>query len=426
MIADILIKNASELVTAQGATGGPKTRDGLQNLGIIRNGAVATKGAEIIAVGKTDEVLASIKLARTTIDAADKTVLPGFVDCHTHLVFAGSREDEFIQKIEGKSYLEIMQRNGGIHSTVEKTREALASPQGLMRRARALLDKMLAFGTTTVEIKTGYGLSTESELGLLKIIASLNDTHPVEIVPTFLGAHAFPKEHKERKADYIQLVLGMLEQVKADGLAEYCDVFVEVGAFSPAEARTILEQARKQGLKLKLHAGEFNDIGGAELGAELGATSIDHLDYISQRGIELMAENKTMGVLLPGVPFHLMTNKYAPARTLINAGVPIALATDFNPGSCPTLSMQMIIALACRQLKMTPAEAINAATINAAYALDRGDRIGSIETGKKADIIVLDIPNHQQLPYWFGVNLVTQVVKSGVVIRGEIVRTSCG
>ena len=258
-------------------------------------------------------------------------------------------------------------------------------------------------------------MSTESELGLLKIIARLKESQPVDIVPTFLGAHAFPKEYRERKADYIQLILGMLARVKNEGVAEYCDVFVEVGAFSPSEARTILEEAMKQGLKLKLHAGEFNDIGGAELGAELGAASIDHLDCISERGMELMAEKKTIGVLLPGVPFHLMTNKYAPARRLIEAGVPVALATDFNPGSCPTFSMQMIIALACRQLKMTPAEAINAATINGAYALDRGAQVGSIEVGKKADIIVLDIPRHQQLPYWFGLNLVATVVKNGVI-----------
>jgi imidazolonepropionase len=415
MIADILVKNASELVTARGAGGNPKTKQDMEDLGIIRNGALAIEGREIVAVGETDEILATVRRARTVIDATGKVVLPGFVDCHTHLVFGGSREDEFIQKIEGRSYLEIMQRNGGIFSTVEKTRQELTSPRTLMNRAQAFLGKMLAFGTTTAEIKTGYGLSTESELGLLKLIAGLQESQPVDIVPTFLGAHAFPKEYENRKTDYIQLVLGMLERVEAEGLAEYCDVFVEVGAFSPSEARTILEEAKKQGLKLKLHAGQFNNIGGAELGAELGATSIDHLDYISERGMEVMVEKKTVGVLLPGVPFHLMTNTYAPARKLIQAGVPIALATDFNPGSCPTLSMQMIIALACRQLKMTPAEAINAATINAAYALGRGDKIGSIEVGKNADIIVLDIPRHQQLPYWFGINLVTKVIKNGVI-----------
>ncbi len=415
MIADILIKNASELVTARGAKGSPKTKEGMADLGIIRNGALAIDGEEIVAVGETDEVLATVRRAGTVIDATDRIVLPGFVDCHTHLVFGGSREDEFIQKIEGRSYLDIMQRNGGILSTVEKTRQALASPGALMNRARAFLGKMLIYGTTTAEIKTGYGLSTESELGLLRIIARLKESQTVDIVSTFLGAHVFPKEYKNREAGYIQLVLGMLERVKAEGLAEYCDVFVEVGAFSPTEARTILEQANKQGLKLKLHAGEFNDMGGAELGVELGAASIDHLDHISERGMELMAEKKTIGVLLPGVPFHLMTNRYAPARKLIEAGVPIALATDFNPGSCPTLSMQMIIALACRQMKLTPAEAINAATINAAHALDRGDKVGSIEVGKRADIIILDIPNHQQLPYWFGVNLVAEVVKNGAI-----------
>jgi imidazolonepropionase len=417
MIADILIKNASELVTARGARCGPKTKESMGDLGIIRDGAVVITGKEIVTVGETDKVVATVKQATTVIDATGKVVLPGFVDCHTHLVFAGSREDEFVQKIEGGSYLEIMQSGGGILSTVKKTREALASPQALANRAQAFLGKMLAHGTTTVEIKTGYGLSIESELGLLKIIIGLKRSQPIDIVPTFLGAHAFPEEYKGRKEDYIQLLLDMLERVKTEGLAEYCDVFVEAEAFSPLEAKTILEQAKKQGLKLKLHAGEFNDVGGVELGAELGVTSIDHVDHISERGMKLMAEKKTIGVLLPGVPFQLMTDHYAPARKLIEAGVPIALATDFNPGSCPTLSMQMIIALACRHLKMTPAEAINAATINAAYALDRGDKIGSIEAGKQADVIVLDIPRHQQLPYWFGVNLVTRVIKNGAVIE---------
>ena len=416
MTADVLIKNAAELVTVRAAQGSPNTKEGMEALGIIRNGALAIAGGEIIAVGETDEISAKIGRADTIINAGNRVVLPGFVDCHTHLVFGGSREDEFMQKIEGRSYLEIMQGNGGIFSTVDRTREALACPGTLIDRARMFLAKMLAFGTTTAEIKTGYGLSGESELGLLEIIAGLKKSQPVEVVSTFLAAHAFPKEYEERKGDYIGLVLGLLEQVKTGGLAEYCDVFVEVGAFSPSQARKILEQAKKQGLKLKLHAGEFNDIGGVELGAELGAVSIDHLAYISERGMQLMAEKKTIGVLLPGVPFHLMTNKYAPARKLIEAGVPIALATDFNPGSCPTLSMQMIIALACRQLKMTPAEAINAATINAAHALDRGDKVGSIEVGKTADLIILDIPNHKQLPYWFGTNLVARVIKNGVVV----------
>ena len=417
MTAQVLIKNASELVTVRSAKGGPKTGTEMEDLGVIRNGAVAIEGKEIIAVGGTDEISARFGRAETVIDARNKVVLPGFVDCHTHLVFGGSREDEFVQKIKGRSYLEIMQGDGGILSTVEKTREALAWPGALLERAQVFLDRMLTFGTTTAEIKTGYGLSEESELAMLKIIARLKDSQPVDVVATFLGAHALPKEHQHKRDDYVQLVLGMLERVKTEGLAEYCDVFVEEGAFSPSETRTILEKAKEYGLRLKLHAGEFNDIGGVELGVELGAVSIDHLEHISERGMELMAGKKTIGVLLPGVPFHLMTARYAPARKLIAAGVPIALASDFNPGSCPTLSMQMIIALACRQMKMTPAEAISAATINAAYALDRGNEVGSIEVGKKADIIILDIPNHQQLPYWFGINLVERVIKNGVIVR---------
>lgn len=417
MTATILIKNASELVTVRSARGGPKTRAGMEDLCIIQNGALAIEGKTIVAVGETEEVSARIGRAETVIDASSKVVLPGFVDCHTHLVFGGSREDEFIQKIKGRSYLEIMRSNGGILSTVEKTRKGLTRPGTLMARAKTFLGQMLAFGTTTAEIKTGYGLSQESELALLQIIAELKQSQPVDIVSTFLGAHALPNEYQNKRDDYVHIVLGMLERIGAESLAEYCDVFVEVGAFSTSEARKILEHARDHGLKLKLHASEFSDIGGVELGVEMGAVSIDHLDVISDRGMRLMAEKKTIGVLLPGVPFHLMTSRYAPARELIEAGVPIALATDFNPGSCPTLSMQMIIALACRQLKMTPAEAISAATINAAYAVGRGNEVGSIEVGKKADIVILNIPNHRQLPYWFGMNLASRVIKGGAVVK---------
>jgi imidazolonepropionase len=415
--AQVLIKNASELVTVRGARGGPRTGPEMDDLGIIENGAVAVEGQEIVAVGETGEISTRFTRAETVIDAADRVVLPGFVDCHTHLVFGGSREDEFIHKIKGRSYLEILEGDGGILSTVEKTRQALACPETLAARAQVFLSRMLAFGTTTVEAKTGYGLSEESEIGMLRIIAGLKDSQPVDIVATFLGAHALPGEYRQKRGEYVQLVVRMLDRVRAEGLAEYCDVFVEEGAFSSSEARTILERAREYGLKLKLHAGEFSDVGGVELGVELGAVSIDHLEHISQRGMALMAERRTVGVLLPGVPFHLMTGRYAPARELIAAGAPVALATDFNPGSCPTLSMPMIIALACRQMKMTPAEAITAATINAAHALDRAGEVGSIEVGKKADLIILDVPNHRQLPYWFGMNPVETVVKNGVVVK---------
>ena len=417
MTAQVLIKNASELVTVRGPAGGPRTGTGMADLGVITHGAVAIEAGRIVAVGRTDEISATFTRAETVIDATNRVVMPGFVDCHTHLVFGGSREDEFVQKIEGRSYLDILQSNGGILSTVEKTRAALARPETLLERAQVFLDRMLACGTTTVEAKTGYGLSQESELAMLQIMAGLKGSQPVDIVSTFLGAHALPRDYQDRRHEYIKLVLDMLPRVKAEGLAEYCDAFVEEGAFSSAEARTVLEQARKQGLKLKLHAGEFSDIGGVEMGVELGVTSIDHLEHISETGMAMMAGAKTIAVLLPGVPFHLMTNRYAPARDLIAAGVPVALATDFNPGSCPTLSMQMIIALACRQLKMTPAEAVTASTINSAYALDRGDQIGSIEVGKQADLIILGIPNHRQLPYWFGMNLVETVIKAGIIVK---------
>jgi imidazolonepropionase len=417
MTAQLLIKNASELVTVRGSGGSPRIGAQMADLGVITHGAVAVEDGRIIAVGPSDEISAMFPRPKTVIDATNRVVMPGFVDCHTHLVFGGSREDEFLQKIEGRSYLEILHGNGGILNTVEKTRAALARPETLLERAQAFLDRMLASGTTTVEAKTGYGLSQESELAMLGIMASLKGSQPVDIVSTFLGAHALPREYQSRSEDYIKLVLDMLPLVKAEGLAEYCDAFVEQGAFSSAQARTVLERAQKHGLKLKLHAGEFSDIGGVEMGVELGVTSIDHLEHISETGMAMMAGAKTVAVLLPGVPFHLMTNRYAPARDLIAAGVPVALATDFNPGSCPTLSMQMIIALACRQLKMTPAEAISASTINAAYALDRGDQIGSIEPGKQADLIILGIPNHRQLPYWFGMNLVHQVIKAGILVK---------
>lgn len=402
---DILIKNASELVTCKSA--GPKTGHNLDELGIIKQGSLAMKDGKIIALGNVEEP------AKEVIDASNKVVMPGFIDCHTHSVFAGSRENEFVQKIEGKSYLEILQEGGGIFNTVAEIRKA--SAESLVKEATARLDKFLEYGTTTVEIKSGYGLSTLNELKILLVIWRLKEEHPVSVISTFLGAHACPSGVS--REIYIKEVLEMIREFSSQRFIEYCDVFLEKDAFTLKEAEKILRKARSCGLKLKLHAGQFNDLGGSELGARMGVSSIDHLDYISEKGMRLMARKKIIGVLLPGVPFHLMTGHYAPARKLVETGVPIALATDFNPGSCPTFSMQMIIALACRYMKLTPAEAINAATINAAYALDRGDTIGSLEVGKKADVIILDIPTHRQLPYWFGMNLVGKIIKNGKIVR---------
>lgn len=413
MIMDLIIKNAEELITISDFKGRPKIRGEMQDLGIIRNGGVVIKDGRIITFGPS--VFTERFEAKEVLDAKGKVVLPGFIDCHTHLVFAGSREKEFNQKVNGLAYLEILERGGGIFNTVEKTRKASAVEliAGTLKKIKMASD----YGTTTMEAKSGYGLEFLSELATLKIVKSLRCHELMDLVPTFLGAHAVPPEFKGNKKGYIQDVLGMLEKIQGEDLAEYCDVFVEKGAFNLKEAKKVLTKAKELGFKIKLHAGEFNDIGGAELGAEIGAVSIDHLDYISEKGIRLMAEKGIIGVLLPGVPFHLMSKHYAPARKLIEAGVPVALATDFNPGSCPTLSMQMIIALACRQMKLTPAEAINAATLNAAYAIGRADEIGSIKAGKKADIIVLNIPDHQQLPYWFGMNLAERVIKNGKIVK---------
>jgi len=406
-VLDIIIKNASELVTCRSR--GPKTGRDLDVLDIVAGGDLAVKGGKIVGIGSVSGT------ARKVIDASGKTVMPGFVDCHTHLVFAGSREEEFALKIQGADYLEILRQGGGILNTVRSTRDA--SFAELMSAAQSRIRVASDYGTTTIEGKSGYGLDLANEMKMLMVVGNLRTDRRVELVSTFLGAHAFPPEFDQNRGAYIDEILRALDELQKQPLAEYCDVFVEKGAFAVEEARRILERAEDSGLKTKLHAGEFSDTGGVELGVDMGVTSIDHLDYISEEGMRLMAERKTIGVLLPGVPFHLMTGHYAPARSMIEAGVPIALATDFNPGSCPTLSMQMIIALACRYMRLTAAEAINAATINAAHAVDRGDRIGSLEVGKQADIIILDIPDHRQLPYWFGMNLAERVIKNGRLVR---------
>lgn len=402
--ADIIIKNANELITLKGLNK-PRIKKEMSYLSILKNGSIAIKDGFIVKIGKNLNYNAV-----TTIDAKGKTVMPGFVDPHTHLVFAGSREFELDWKLQGLTYLEILEREGGIKFTVNETRKAKQAD--LLKQSHIRLDNMLQYGTTTCEAKSGYGLNIETELKILKTIKKLNDTHPIDIIPTFLGAHVVPKKYKTE--EYVRIVINeMIPKIK--GYAKYCDVFCEKGVFTPKQSRSILKSGKKHGLIPKIHADEIVDTGGAALSAEVGAISADHLLMSNIKGLREMAKKGVIGVMLPGTPFSLMMKKYAPARKIIDLGVPVALATDLNP-NCWIENMQFIIQLACLNMKMTPAEAICAATFNASCAIGLNDTIGSLEKGKQADIIILNIPNHKFLPYHYGINLVETVIKKGIII----------
>ena len=401
---DILIKNANELITLKGPNK-PRTKKEMSNLSIIKKGSIAIKNGIIVETGKNLKYK-----AKKVIAAAGKTVMPGFIDPHTHLVFAGSREFELDMKLKGLSYMDILKKGGGIFYTVNETRKA--SKESLLQQSKKRLDTMLSYGTTTCEAKSGYGLETSTELKILEIQKKLNETHSMDIVSTFLGAHAVPKEHSVD--DYVNIVIDeMLPKVK--GLAKYCDVFCEKGVFTVSQSRKILDAGKTHELTPKIHADEIVDTGGAVLAAEIGAISADHLLMSNDKGLKQMAKKGVIGAMLPGTPFSLMMKDYAPARKIIDWGVPVALATDLNP-NCWVENMQIIIQLACLNMKMTPAEAISASTFNAACSLDLQNNIGSLEKGKQADIIILDCPNHQFIPYHFGINLVETVIKKGQII----------
>ena len=401
---DILIKNANELITLKGPNK-PRTKKEMSNLGIIKKGSIGIKDGKIVAVGK------NLKLkSATVIDAKGKTVMPGFVDPHTHLVFAGSREFELDMKLKGLTYMDILKKGGGIVYTVNQTRKAKNNE--LLKQSRARLDNMLFHGTTTCEGKSGYGLNTETELKILKVQKKLNETHPIDIVSTFLGAHAVPMGYKTQ--DYVDLVINEMIP-KINKYAEFCDVFCEKGVFTPNQSKKILETGKNFGLTPKIHADEIVDTGGAALAAEVGAISADHLLMSNDKGLKQMAKKGTIGVMLPGTPFSLMMKDYANARKMIDIGIPIALATDLNP-NCWIENMQLIIQLACLNMKMTPAEAVTASTFNAACSIGMNNAVGSLEKGKQADIIILDCPNHLFLPYHYGINLVETVVKKGITI----------
>jgi len=410
--ADLIIENASELATPEG---GQKPLVGKQMLAlrIIKDAAVAVRNGRIAAVNKTATIRSAFK-ASETINAKGKTIVPGFVDPHTHLVFAGSREDEFTLRIKGAGYMEIHRKGGGILKTVEETRRA--SEAELVRGCRKTLDIMLEYGTTTLEAKSGYGLTVEDEIKCLRVLRLVNETHPASVVATFLGAHAIPTEYEKHPSDYVKLVVEkMIPKVAHSKLAEFCDVFCERGVFNIKQSRYILYAGKKHGLKPKMHADELTGFGGAELAAEVGAVSAEHLLYASDKGLKTIAERGVIAVLLPAASFALMIERFADARKMIEMGVPIALGTDFNP-SCWVENQQMVMALACRQMKMTPAEALTASTINAAHAISKASEIGSLEPGKKADILVLDAPNHNFLGYRFGTNLVNRVIKDGKIV----------
>lgn len=429
MDADLLIVNAAQLLTCA-SPNGPKRGAALADPGLIENAALAALEGQIVAVGKTAEVLAALTdpSSAHTIDAAGKVVLPGFVDPHTHALWAGDRAGEFEQRIAGATYMQIMQAGGGIMRTVRATRAA--SLDDLIAQTLPRLDVMLMHGTTTAEIKTGYGLDTETELKMLDAIRLLDEQHPMDLAPTFLGAHAVPTEYRDRTDAYVDLVVEEMLPTIAnlryrvetpDGeyyvrAADFCDVFCEAGVFDVAQSRRILQAAAELGMGLKIHADEFEPIGGTTLAVELGAVSADHLVCTTDEQLAALAASPTVAVALPGTPFGLGHHEYTRARRLIELGGALALASDLNPGTCWCESMQFIIALACRYLHLSPAEAINAATINAAHALNLGPYIGSLETGKQADVLVLDAPDYRHLGYRFGTNLVETVVKRGQVV----------
>ena len=413
---DLVVFNANELVTMHSKFGAPRIGKNMSELGIINNGAVAVKDDRIIFIGTTEELISKFEFGKisTKIDAANKLVTPGFVDPHTHIIFSGSRENELSMKLDGRSYLEILNAGGGILKTVRDTREA--SIEKLVENGKTILDKMMSYGTTTVEAKSGYGLTTESEIKQLKTIQILNLEHPLDIIPTFLGAHSTPPEFKDRTDDYVELIISeMIPKIANENLAEFCDVFCEKGIFSIEQARKILNVASRYGLKPQIHIDEIFDTNGALFASEIKAYQTGHLLQSNDEGLKAMAKEEVIATLLPGTPFCLMQDDYAPARKMIDYGVPVALATDLNP-NCWTESMQMIIALACYMMRLTPSEALTAATINGACALERQDEIGSLEVGKKADLVVFDIPNHQCIPYHFGVNLVSKVIKNGKIV----------
>jgi imidazolonepropionase len=408
------IVNCSQVITLTGPAR-PRTGLELRELGIIENGAVLVEDGRIAAVGPRGEMEKRIPPGCEVIDAGDRILLPGFVDAHTHPVFAGNRADEFARRAEGTTYQEIAASGGGIRSTVRKTRAA--SSEDLYAAALRYSEWFLRTGTTTIEAKSGYGLSLESELKMLRVIQRLGETSGLTCVPTFLGAHEVPDEYRGDREGYVSLITNeMLPLVVGEKLATYCDVFCEPAVFTTEESRRILGRARSLGLGLRMHADQLGLSHGAELAADLRSTTADHLEYTGASGIEAMRDAGVQPVLLPGSVYALGSRHYPAARAMVEAGLAIVLATDFNPGSSPTPSMTMILSLASTHLKLSPAEAISAATVNAAYSLGQGREVGSIETGKRADLVIHDCADYRELACFFGIEHPWMVLASGSVV----------
>ena len=418
MNGNLIIKNAAELVTCSGFKA--KKGQEMADLQIISDGAVVIKEGTIAAVGKTKEIAKQYEKSGVAlsdfdiIDARDKAVLPGFVDSHTHFVFGGYRADEFSWRLRGDSYMKIMQRGGGIVNTVKATRKA--SKEELLQSGIKRLDSMLSFGVTTAEGKSGYGLDRETEIKQLEVMTHLDQVHYVDVLPTFLGAHAIPQEYKGKEEAFIDLMANeVMPEVAERRLAEFCDIFCEKNVFSVEQSRRLLARAKDLGLKIKLHADEIVQLGGAELAAELGAISADHLLQASERGIKDLSKAGVVATLLPATAFSLR-EPYAPGRKMIDLNCAVALATDFNPGSCFTESIPLVFALATLYMNISIEEAVTALTLNAAAAINRADKVGSIDAGKNGDLIILEFPSFKYIPYHIGVSTVEKVIKKGNLV----------
>ena len=410
---NLFIKNIGQLVTVSANGKSFKAGKDMRELNVIENAAIEIESGIIRRIGPSDSMEASAEI--DVLDAARRVALPGFVDSHTHTVFAGYREGEFALRAEGRTYQDIANAGGGILSTMSATR--FATKKELLRSAERRLNEMMRCGTTTVEIKTGYGLSVDGEMKMLDVLHDLRRDHYMTVVPTFLGAHAFPTEFKEDRNGYVELILNrMLPYVGEKQLAVFCDVYCDEGYFDLHQTEQILLEAKRFGLIPKLHSDQLAAIGGTELGVHLNAISLDHLEHVTEGGINTLRQSSAIATVLPGSSFFLGT-QYAPARSIIDAGIPLAIASDFNPGSSMSFSMPLMMTIACTQMHVTPEEAISASTLNGAAAVGLSHEIGSIEVGKEADIVLYDVPNYRYIPYHYGYNHVWKIIKNGTVLE---------